>query len=65
MITLHDVSAASRFDATGIGVLDNQIISPVVTEELNASFALSFDYPAWGEYAEQLMVGGIVACPVP
>ncbi|MDD7465529.1 MAG: phage tail protein [Actinomycetaceae bacterium] len=64
MITLHDASA-TRFDATGIGVLDGQIIAPVVAEELNASFSLSFDYPAWGEYAEQLMVGQIVACPVP
>lgn len=64
MITLHD-SAATRFDATGLGVLDNHIISPVVVEELNAAFGLSFDYPAWGEYAEQLMVGQIVACPVP
>lgn len=64
MITLHD-AAATRFDATGLGVLDGQIISPVVTEELNASFTLAFDYPAWGEYAEYLVVGGIVACPVP
>ncbi len=64
MITLHD-AAATRFDATGLGVLDGQIISPVVTEELNASFTLAFDYPAWGEYAEYLVVGQIVACPVP
>ncbi|MCI6574421.1 MAG: phage tail protein [Arcanobacterium sp.] len=64
MITLHD-AAATRFDATGLGVLDGQIISPVVTEELNASFTLAFDYPAWGEYAEQMVVGQIVACLVP
>lgn len=64
MITLHD-SSATRFDATGIGVLDNQVMNPVVAEELNASFTLAFDYPAWGEYAEYLVVGGIVACLVP
>ncbi|MCI6583585.1 MAG: phage tail protein [Mobiluncus sp.] len=64
MITLHG-SDAQRCDATGLGVLDPQIISPVVTEKLNASFMLEFDYPAWGEYADKLTIGAIVACPVP
>lgn len=64
MITLHHANATS-VTGTGLGVLDNQIINPEVAEELNASFTLSFEYPAWGEHADQLTLGAIVACPVP
>ena len=64
MITIHHANTTT-VTGTGLGVLDNQIINPEVAEELNASFTLSFDYPAWGEHANQLVLGNIVACPVP
>lgn len=64
MITIHDATATS-FEATGLGVLDLEIINPEVCEELNQSFTLSFDYPATGTYAEHMKLENIVACSVP
>lgn len=64
MITLHHANTTT-VTGSGLGVLDTQIINPEVSEKLNASFTLSFDYPAWGEHANQLTLGAIVACPVP
>ncbi|MCI6584800.1 MAG: hypothetical protein MSC45_07015 [Mobiluncus sp.] len=64
MITIHDATATT-FEATGLGVLDLEIINPEVSEELNQSFTLSFDYPATGTYAEHMKLENIVACTVP
>lgn len=64
MITVHD-RTATTFTTTGLGVLDREIISPIVTEELGGEFSLTFTYPADGPAATHLVVENIVAAPVP
>lgn len=64
MISVHNRDAVV-FSANGLGVLDGEVIDPVVSEELNGGFSLSFTYPADAPLAEHLVVENIVACPVP
>lgn len=64
MITIHD-RTATTFTATGLGVLDREIINPIVTEELGGEFSLTFTYPADGSAATHLILENIVAAPVP
>jgi phage minor structural protein len=64
MISVHDRTATS-FTATGVGVLDRDIINPVVSEELGGGFQLSFTYPAGGPAAAHLVPENIVSTPVP
>lgn len=64
MITVHD-RTATTFTTTGLGVLDREIINPIVTEELGGEFSLTFTYPADGPAATHLVVENIVAAPVP
>ncbi|CRH60376.1 Phage-related protein [Chlamydia trachomatis] len=64
MITVHD-RTATTFTATGLGVLDREIINPIVVEELGGEFSLTFAYPADGPSATHLVVENIVAAPVP
>jgi len=53
------------FTHNGLGVLDDYIISPVVTEELNGIFKLEFDYPIHAPRADGLLHERIIRCPVP
>ena len=64
MITVHD-RTATTFTTTGLGVLDREIISPIVVEELGGEFSLTFTYPADGPAATHLTLENIVAAPVP
>lgn len=64
MITVHDRTAV-EFTTTGLGVLDREIIDPVVTEELGGAFTLTFSYPAEAPAASLLTLEAIVGCPVP
>lgn len=64
MITVHD-RTATTFTTTGLGVLDREIINPIVTEELGGEFSLTFTYPADGPAATRLVLENIVAAPVP
>lgn len=64
MISVHN-RAAQTFTATGLAVLDREIIDPVVAEELNGGFTLRFNYPAEGPAAQYLVLENIVATPVP
>lgn len=64
MISVHN-RAAQTFTATGLAVLDREIIDPVVTEELNGGFTLRFNYPADGPAAQHLVLENIVATPAP
>lgn len=64
MISVHK-RAAQTFTATGLAVLDREIIDPVVTEELNGGFTLRFNYPADGPAAQHLVLENIVATPAP
>ncbi|GHU48755.1 hypothetical protein FACS1894127_0090 [Clostridia bacterium] len=53
------------FSHNGLGILDGNIISPVVTEELNGIFSLEFDYPIHAVHADGLLPERIIRCPVP
>ena len=64
MITVHD-RTATTFTTTGLGVLDREIINPIVTEELGGEFSLTFTYPADGPAATHIVLENIVAAPVP
>lgn len=64
MITVHD-RTATTFTTTGLGVLDREIINPIVTEELGGELSLTFTYPADGPAAQHLVLENIVAAPVP
>lgn len=64
MITVHD-RTATTFTTTGLGVLDREIINPIVVEELGGEFSLTFTYPADDPSAAYLVVENIVAAPVP
>lgn len=64
MITIHDRSARD-FTASGLAVLDRHVIDPMVTQELNGKFSLTFSYPIEGPAAILLVIENIVAAPVP
>lgn len=64
MITIHDRSARD-FTASGLAVLDRHLIDPVVSQELNGKFSLTFSYPFDGPAANLLVIENIVAAPVP
>lgn len=64
MISVHE-RAAQTFTATGLAVLNREIIDPVVAEELNGGFTLRFNYPADGPAAQYLVLENIVAAPAP
>ncbi|MDO5722413.1 MAG: phage tail spike protein [Actinomycetaceae bacterium] len=64
MISVHD-RFATTFTSNGLGMLDGEVIDPVVREELNGAFTLSFTYPANAPLAQALLLENIVACPVP
>ena len=64
MITVHD-RTATTFTTTGLGVLDREIINPIVVEELCGEFSLTFTYPADGPAAQHLTLENIVAALVP
>jgi phage minor structural protein len=55
----------TTFTHNGLGVLDDYIISPIVTEELNGIFKLEFDYPTLAKHGDGLTPERIVRCPVP
>ncbi|XCB30877.1 phage tail spike protein [Arcanobacterium hippocoleae] len=64
MITVH-ARTSTIFTTTGLGVLDREIINPIVSEELGGEFSLIFTYPADGPAAQHLVLENIVAAPVP
>ena len=64
MITVHG-RTATEFTTTGLGVLDREVIDPVVTEELGGEYSLTFSFPADAPAASLLILEAIVACPVP
>ena len=55
----------TNFNNNGLGILDNYIINPVVTEEINGIFKLEFDYPTHATHGNELIPERIVRCPVP
>ncbi|WP_249665615.1 phage tail spike protein [Enterococcus gallinarum] len=55
----------SNFNHNGLAVLDDTIVSPVVSEQLNGLFSLEFDYPIHAKASDKLRPEMIVKCPVP
>ncbi|MFT8459955.1 MAG: phage tail spike protein [Liquorilactobacillus ghanensis] len=47
MIILYDTTE-TKFESNGLGVLDHDIINPIIEESANGTFKLSFDYPLSG-----------------
>lgn len=47
MIILYDTTE-TKFTSNGLGVLDHDIINPIIEESANGTFKLSFDYPLSG-----------------
>lgn len=64
MITIHPENTTT-FTHTGFGHLTNDLIEPVVTEEISGEYSLTFTYPADAILAEHVKVGALVACHVP
>ena len=53
------------FSHNGLGILNDHIVGPVVTEELNGIFKLEFDYPTHAPHGDGLTPERIVRCAVP
>lgn len=64
MITLYN-KTESNFNHNGLAVLDGNIVSPVISEELNGLFSFEFDYPIHAPHSDELMPEMIVKAPVP
>lgn len=55
----------TNFTHNGLGNLDDYLINPVVTEELNGIFMLEFDYQIHAPHSDELLPEMIVRAPVP
>ncbi|SKA11616.1 phage minor structural protein, N-terminal region [Pilibacter termitis] len=64
MMILYD-KTETNFTHNGLAVLDNNVISPVVHEELNGLFSLAFDFPIHAKDSEKLLPEMLVKVPVP
>ncbi len=64
MMILYD-KTESNFNHNGLAVLDDYVVSPVVSEQLNGLFSLEFDYPIHAKASDKLRPEMIVKCPVP
>ena len=65
MVIAYFLKSETNFTHNGLGILDNDIISPVVTEEINGIFKLEFDYPTHATHGNNLIPERIIRCPVP
>lgn len=64
MMILYE-KTESKFNHNGLAVLDDFVVSPVVSEQLNGLFSLEFDYPIHAKANDKLRPEIIVKCPVP
>ncbi|MDT2804867.1 phage tail spike protein [Enterococcus lactis] len=64
MIVLYE-KTESNFNNNGLVVLDDYVVSPVVSEQLNGLFSLEFDYPIHAKASDKLRPEMIVKCPAP
>lgn len=64
MITLYN-KTESNFNHNGLAILDGNIVSPVILEELNGLFSFEFDYPIHASHSDELKPEMIVKAPVP
>lgn len=59
MLALYS-STATSFSNLGKGVLKDFISDPIITEELNGSYILEFEYAKGGYLAEEIVEGAII-----
>lgn len=59
MLVLYD-SKTILFDTLGLGVLKDIKSDPIITEELNGSYTLEFEYAVKGYLSDKLIEGNIV-----
>ena len=59
MLILYSSNATS-FNHLGLGVLKDYISNPLITEILNGTFTLEFDYAKTGVLSEKLVEGSII-----
>lgn len=64
MMILYE-KTESNFNHNGLAVLDDFVVSPVVSEQLNGLFSLEFDYPIHARSSDKLRPEMIVKCLVP
>ena len=64
MMILYE-KTESNFNHNGLAVLDDFVVSPVISEQLNGLFSLEFDYPIHAKASDKLRPEMIVKCPVP
>lgn len=64
MMILYE-KTESNFNHNGLAVLDDFVVSPVVSEQLNGLFSFEFDYPIHAKASDKLRPEMIVKCPVP
>lgn len=64
MITIHQ-EKETDFTKNGYGTLDDYIINPEISWEMNGEFMLNFDYPVFAPYSKYLTDENIVRAPVP
>ena len=64
MLSVHD-RTATDFTATGLGVLDPEVVEARVVEELGGQYTLTLSYPADGPLAKHLVLEALIASPVP
>lgn len=59
MLVVYE-STATSFDTLGLGVLRDIKSDPLITEELNGSYTLEFEYSMKGFLSEKLIEGNII-----
>lgn len=64
MISLFKPNETS-FEHNGLGSLDKNIINPVISEDLNGIFKLSFTYPIFAPHGPEIQGQSVVRAPVP
>ncbi|MGX6992142.1 hypothetical protein, partial [Pseudolactococcus reticulitermitis] len=45
----------TTFTNNGLGILDDYVIRPIVSEEMNGLFILEFDYPIHAPHSSKLI----------
>lgn len=64
MITLFKPNETD-FSHNGLGILDKNIISPVVSEDLNGIYKFKFRYPLFALHSLEILGQSVIETPVP
>lgn len=61
MLALYS-STTTSFSNLGLGILRDIKTDPIITEELNGTFILEFDYLKGGFLCDNLIEGNLIKC---